>query len=300
MDQLIPVKNFISGFTTCQYLRNEKVEQVALEDKQLGVHKVWSKLKHKLVQPPPELPKAEPAPCGDNESSLPAPEYAWEALYPEGSINPSGEIPGGFGFYLSGPPAFAKSLENASEAVFSYRMMIQEGWEWVKGGKVPGVFGGNGDLSYGCTGGRQEERCQCFNLRPMWRPNSVGELYAYFPLTTENRDQLLAVPPKSIENSDYGFSVGRDAFRFDRAVGRWIAVAFRIKLNDVGCTNGEIELWIDGQSVIKTDGLTLRSSQDGKIKGMHFQTFFGGNGKDWASPKDQKAWFADVSGVIVH
>jgi Polysaccharide lyase 14 len=39
---------------------------------------------------------------------------------------------------------------------------------------------------------------------------------------------------------------------------------------------GEIQLWIDGISAISVSGLTLRDTEEGKIKGMHFQTFFGG------------------------
>jgi hypothetical protein len=80
-------------------------------------------------------------------------------------------------------------------------------------------------------------------------------------------------------------------------------------------SKGQIQLRVDGNSVINVDGLTLRSSEAGKIKGMHFQTFFGGmlqiflflpkikflvgHGEDWASPKDQRAWFADITGTIV-
>ena len=41
---------------------------------------------------------------------------------------------------------------------------------------------------------------------------------------------------------------------------------------------GEIELYVDGESVVCVSGLILRDekSADAKIKGMHFQTFFGG------------------------
>lgn len=31
------------------------------------------------------------------------------------------------------------------------------------------LVGGDGNLAYTCTGGRQNDRCKCFNLRPMWR-----------------------------------------------------------------------------------------------------------------------------------
>lgn len=58
------------------------------------------------------------------------------------------------------------------------------------------------------------------------------------PLTPDNAKRLKSVPPRSIENGDYGFSVGRGAFHLDVAVGRWVSVAFRIKLNNIGSTNG--------------------------------------------------------------
>ncbi|KAF8816012.1 polysaccharide lyase family 14 protein [Phlegmacium glaucopus] len=287
---LIPIQDFEFGFTTCNHLQHPKIRLIRLNDRQLGVHKVSSKTTHKVVQPPnPTLTKGDPPP----------PDTAWEAFYPEGSINPTADIPGGFSLYLSGPQDFADRLETASEVVMSYRMMLQDGWEWKKGGKLPGVFGGVGELSYGCSGGRKEHRCQCFNLRPMWRPESVAELYTYLPLTPENAERLKSVPPRSVENNDYGFSVGRGAFHLDAAVGQWVAIALRTKLNDVGSTNGQIQLWIDGNSVINIDGLSLQETEAGNIKGMHFQTFFGGHGQDWASPKDQRAWFADITGTII-
>ncbi|KAF8963165.1 polysaccharide lyase family 14 protein [Flammula alnicola] len=288
LNQLIPINDFVSGFTTCIHVNHAHIEHVNLGDSELGVHKVASRTTHKIVRPP-----------SSSGSSHETPSLAWEAFYPTGSINPKAQTPGGFGFYLAGPPAFVKRLETATEAIFSYRMMLQDEWEWVKGGKLPGVFGGIGDLAYRCSGGRKEDRCQCFDLRPMWRPDSVAELYSYLPITPENRAQLSAVPPRSIESKDYGYSVGRGAYHLDRAVGGWVTLAFRIKLNDLGSNNGEIQLWIDGESVINVDGLTLRETEAGRIKGMHFQTFFGGHESDWASPKDQRAWFSDVTGAII-
>ncbi|KAF9463994.1 hypothetical protein BDZ94DRAFT_1308260 [Collybia nuda] len=291
ISHLFPVAEFHSGFTTSS-IQHEQVEHVEFEDHALGVHKKSPRTPHKIVAPP-----ASKSPL---RSAISPPEKAWEAFYPKGSINPAGKIPGGFTFHVSGPKEFAENLAHgAKEAVFSYRMMLEEGWEWVKGGKLPGIFGGVGDLSYSCTGGRQNDRCKCFNLRPMWRPNSVGELYTYLPLTQNNSKHLLAVPPSSKANPDYGFSVGRGSFHFDIAVGQWVAVAFRVKLNDHGKENGEIQIWIDGTSVILAKHLTICDSSDARIKGMHFQTFFGGHTEEWASPKDQRAWFADISGVIV-
>ncbi|KAG6848783.1 hypothetical protein C0991_012502, partial [Blastosporella zonata] len=93
---------------------------------------VSSRTTHHLVTPP--------NPIHESDYGQDAPQEAWEAFYPKGSINPNAEIPGGFGFYLTGPSEFAEKLAHgAREVVFGYRMMLQPGWEWVKGGKLPGV-----------------------------------------------------------------------------------------------------------------------------------------------------------------
>ena len=39
---------------------------------------------------------------------------------------------------------------------------------------------------------------------------------------------------------------------------------------------GELELWIDGRSVISVRGLIYRENAASKVQGAHFQTFFGG------------------------
>jgi len=47
-------------------------------------------------------------------------------------------------------------------------------------------------------------------------------------------------------------------------------------INFIYIYKGEIQLWIDGTSVINVSGLMLREEEASHIKGMHFQTFFGG------------------------
>jgi hypothetical protein len=84
---------------------------------------------------------------------------------------------------------------------------------------------------------------------------------------------------------------------------------------------GEIQIWIDGKSAIKVSGVTISETQeDGStslFRGAHFQTFFGGkeinvdetqahcsitlgSSPQYASPKDQHAYFANVSGAVIN
>jgi hypothetical protein len=104
------------------------------------------------------------------------------------------------------------------------------------------------------------------------------------------------VAPESDCNPTYGASVGRGSFNF--ASGGWTTISERVKLNDVGKPNGELELFVNGKSVINVDGLVLRSSGAGRIRGMQMQTFFGGSHVGFASPKDQDVYFSDFSVAV--
>lgn len=53
-------------------------------------------------------------------------------------------------------------------------------------------------------------------------------------------------------------------------------VSQRVRLNDDGEENGELELFVAGKSVVNVGGLVLRNSSSGRIRGMQMQTFFGG------------------------
>lgn len=121
-------KQLQNAWTTCSKIEKPGVEILPLDDRKLQVHKITSSssTSHHLVSPP-----------GADGST--APNAAWEAFYPKGSINFKSKIPGGFGFYLAGPPGFQAGLKTANEVLFSYSVMFDKDWDFVKGGKLPGI-----------------------------------------------------------------------------------------------------------------------------------------------------------------
>lgn len=148
----------------------------------------------------------------------------------------------------------------------------------------------------------------------MWREDGAGELYTYLPMDEPANQKLCSYKPGFSEcNPKYGASVGRGNFHFAR--GEWTIVTVTVKLNDVGEANGSIRLRAGGKTVVNVDGVVLRTSENGKIRGMQCQTFFGGkscyicldscssakfvintgSGKDWASPKTQEVYFSDFT-----
>ena len=119
-------KQLQNAWTTCSNIEKPGVEILPLDDQELQVHKVTSSTSHHLVSPPSGVGST-------------APTVAWEAFYPKGSINPKNSIPGGFGFYLAGPEGFRARLKPANEVLFSYSVMFDKDWDFVKGGKLPGI-----------------------------------------------------------------------------------------------------------------------------------------------------------------
>ena len=79
-------------------------------------------------------------------------------------------------------------------------------------------------------------------------------------------------------NPTYGASVGRGSFKF--TTGEWTVVSERVRLNDPGKANGQLQLYANGRTVVNVGGLVLTTSSQGRIQGMQFQTFFGG---EWSN-----------------
>lgn len=215
--------------------------------------------------------------------------------YPKGSYKPSATPRGGISFYAPGPSGV--DLSTAKEAEFAYSVYFPSDFDWVKGGKLPGFCespvlschfllviscsqllpdGGNSDdIAISCSGGRRD--AACFSARLMWRAEGKGELYTYLPPYTESAyaaNKKQCDFPNSTCNTEYGASIGTGSFDF--GAGKWTTVSERVKLNDVGQANGEIELFVEGKSVINIDGLILRDSDEGRIRGLQMQSFFGG------------------------
>lgn len=102
----------------------------------------------------------------------------------------------------------------------------------------------------------------------------------------------------TVIDGSFGASIARGAFTF--ATGDWTVVAQRVQLNTPGVANGELELWVNGKSAIHATGLILRTQAESVVRGVHFQTFFGGSDNTWASPTDQTTYFSGMSGAILN
>ncbi|KAI5122233.1 hypothetical protein M0805_007100 [Coniferiporia weirii] len=173
-------------------------------------------------------------------------------------------------------PVFAAML-------LSYDIAFDSDFDWVKGGKLPGLRGGPKLDS--CSGGREPTGSDCFSSRLMWRKDGAGEVYAYVPSQPSlcNVDDIIC-------NNDYGFSFGRGKYTF--SAGKWQNVAVYSKMNDPpSASNGEIALYFNGEQIFSFTDIKFRTSTDVTAGGMYFSTFFGGSDSSWATPKTVHTYF---------
>ncbi|WP_433277532.1 polysaccharide lyase [Pseudonocardia xinjiangensis] len=188
--------------------------------------------------------------------------------YPAGSASRAAGGPdGGTQAYLRLP-----DTSTATDTLdLRYQLRFSPDFDFVKGGKLPGLYGGT------VTSGQHiPDGTNGFSTRYMWRTDGAGEVYAYLPTSQQ-----------------HGTSLGRGCWTF--TPGRWTQLHQRITLNTPGLANGRITVWQDDRLVLDHPGLEFRTTPDLRIDGLFFSTFFGGDDSSWASPTDQHADFADFA-----
>lgn len=94
----------------------------------------------------------------------------------------------------------------------------------------------------------------------------AGEIYAYLPLTDGNTNATSELA-NTVHDDTFGISVARGAFTF--ATGDYTVVAERVKLNTVGKQDGELELFVNGKSVIHATGLEVRTQAATVFRGVY-------------------------------
>ena len=190
-----------------------------------------------------------------------------EACYPAGSTSPSSGHPGGAQAQLAiaAGPALSYTL--------TYQIRFPVGFQWVKGGKLPGLCGGQ------CWTG-SNNGAGGWSTRFMWRAGGDSEVLLSDATTT---------------------GYGTDLFRGTgdwtwQADGQWHTIAQTVALNTPGQANGSVTVFYDGHQVAQATGITFRAAGDtDEIDSLMFTTFFGGHDSSWAPSATMAIEFAGFS-----
>jgi len=181
-----------------------------------------------------------------------------QVSYPKGAVGPG-----------SGGAQLLVNLLAHDELTLEYKIKFPDGFDYVKGGKLPGLAGGAAN-----SGSDVPDGTDGWSTRFMWREGGALYLYSYHADMEKNYGTY--APCNKILRT-----------------GRWYTVSQTVKMNDVGSDNGKIIVKVDGSQKLVIDDYTFRTTNNLRINKLFFSTFFGGSGSDWAPNKDETILFDD-------
>lgn len=164
------------------------------------------------------------------------------------------------------------ALPPATEYTLTYRLQFEQGFEFVKGGKLPGL--GPKEPTTGCA----DTVPDGWSSRLMWRREGSAVIYLYH----QDREERCG---DDVE--------GEGQF----SVGVWHDVALHVRVNTPGKPDGFAELYLDGVSVSRREGVVFRNSagEATEIGSLMFHTFFGGSDSSWSPSKTVFARYDDFA-----
>jgi hypothetical protein len=157
-----------------------------------------------------------------------------------------------------------QAITLGDEYSLNYDLYFEPGYDWARGGKLPGLSGKEWDS--GCSiegdGIPTDPGPARWSVRLMWRASGTNELYVY------DQDRLP------------GACGTRSPTPITFTTGRWYAITVYVKLNTTASAHdGVAALYIDGQLARQETGIRFRAetTANSRINQIFFSTFFGGN-----------------------
>ena len=171
-------------------------------------------------------------------------------------------------------------IDKHKAAELRYTLRFNQDFDFVKGGKLPGLCGGPENVS----GGRPADGANGFSARLMWRRDGRGEAYVYHKNQPEKYGESFPFP---------------EDFRFPP--GKPVQVRIAVVMNTGGQRDGTLRVWttLAGQGerlVVERTDMEWRSAETFNVDSLYFETFHGGNDSSWAPTRP---CYAEFSGFEV-
>ena len=198
--------------------------------------------------------------------------------YPKGSVGPTA---GGGQFE---PPNSAQ----ADEIYMTYNIKFKPGFDWVLGGKLPGLTGG--PHSY-YSGVQKPAWSDGFSNGLMWGHGYGGQDDKggiYFYIYHQDMSGL------------YGDCIRWGNFKFQTSPERWYNITIRMVMNTIksdgsgGNYDGIMEGFVDGKLVVSKSGMRFRNTSSVHIDKMKIYSHFGGSGAEYGAARDEWTLIDDV------
>ncbi|KAG0662001.1 hypothetical protein C6P46_003706 [Rhodotorula mucilaginosa] len=202
--------------------------------------------------------------------------------YPKGSY--SGSDSGGVGGLQ-----LAVYGEGQNRAILSYEVGFNKGFDFVKGGKLPGLYGGDTNAHF------------------MWRQDGQGEVYAYIPTYPKFCSESAGSKSVYCHSDGFGSELqpSSNPTRCRRAdtESEWASsqhtswgFCFQgqkvvILNSEPDLANGYLALYAGEKLAIELTDVVFRVNTTVTATAMMFSTFFGGSSADYAATADCWSYF---------
>lgn len=161
----------------------------------------------------------------------------------------------------------------------TYRIKFPKGFDWGRGGKIPGL--GGGAVYTGCSDPTVRQNKDGWSSRIMWFENTevAGNTPFFFPyIYYENMPE------------DCGNSFDKRLYIKDNT---WYNISMFVKMNTETRSNGVLEIKIGTETLVKRTDMKWASKNFGKeINTLMMGIYRGGNKVNkWATAKDTEILF---------
>ena len=187
-----------------------------------------------------------------------------------------------------------QEFEGVEEAWLEYKITFEPNFIFGRGGKI-GAGLASPD-NYGQTG-CEPIREDAWSARFMWRGIKQDDEYDLTGFQPKARAVLYTYHQNRVERCGDNIDIG-----FFEA-GKEHHIVQRIKINEPGKDNAEIDVWLDGVHQLRIRDYEFRGDvkdEEGLIGMIYWQSFRGGSADDitWYPPVENKADISEVNAYI--
>ena len=173
-------------------------------------------------------------------------------------------------------------ISKNNKYTLSYKLMFDKSFEFVRGGKLPGLTGGKAYT--GGDGSKAIKNGDGWSYRLMWRKYKNDKPYLEAYLYYKD------MPNKGSGGNVYGQSLGK----FNVETGKWYNIELSAEMNTNSNKNGKVKLVINNKQVLSKDIRWATKASGRTISNIAWHIFRGGKGSSWWNGKDQYVYFDDV------
>ncbi len=182
------------------------------------------------------------------------------------------------------------------EVILSYHVKFKKHFDFVRGGKLPGLAGGTAP-----TGNVPATGTNGWAARMMWRTDHTGnpgkpkqktaQMISYAKYVGSGYDQQGRIEDETYYTDEAGTPITIKS-------NVWYQISQRIRMNDPAKADGVIQIWLDGNLVVDKHDVRFRTTAEVGIDQVYFSHFFGGDYK-WRTVKWATVYFDNFSVLAV-